>query len=278
MVTPSFTMVRLPQTVPLVFLDTSVLKHSADRLIRGRVHKKTVKWGDMAVTMDVTQSVEVYPNARVSPTLAEEVRFLPLIADLAKTGRIRLTTHFEVDWEFGGLPNTDDPRGRLYGAPVERGPDPFPYSRIVAGWQESSAGRDLQFEFVRGIRFPRFLELKRAVGANETSRHYKNQLLDAFHILCAEAATADFFLTTDMKLVRHVSGHKSHPPSCNVLTPARLVKALIARRALRLRDVAYYFIRTIKGRRRPPSDSAAEELVALGKRLERQGYFDKRSD
>lgn len=214
-------MVRLPQTVPLVFLDTSVLKHSADRLIRGRVHKKTVKWGDMAVTMDVTQSVEVYPNARVSPTLAEEVRFLPLIADLAKTGRIRLTTHFEVDWEFGGLPNTDDPRGRLYGAPVERGPDPFPYSRIVAGWQESSAGRDLQFEFVRGIRFPRFLELKRAVGANETSRHYKNQLLESMYALCMEptescgksSKTRCFFRRGSYGIGRREGHHRRGPGS-----------------------------------------------------------------
>ena len=71
------------QGLPLIFLDTSVLKHSADRLIRGRNHKVTRMWGDKPVTLNVTQFVEVYPNARVHRTLADELRYLPFVADLA---------------------------------------------------------------------------------------------------------------------------------------------------------------------------------------------------
>src|ERR1700722_19644829 len=87
---------------PLIFLDTSVLKHAADRLIRGRRRKVTRQWGNTSVSMDVTQFVEVYPNARVQGPLVAELRSLPLIAGLAKTGRLRLVTHAEVQFEFWG--------------------------------------------------------------------------------------------------------------------------------------------------------------------------------
>ena len=102
---------------PLVFVDTSVLKHSADRLIRGRSRKVTRYWGDTSVTMDVTQFVEVYPNARVKRPLIEELPMLPLIADLAKTGRVRLVTHTEARAEFWRLPKTDDCLGDFTARP-----------------------------------------------------------------------------------------------------------------------------------------------------------------
>lgn len=265
------------QAPPLIFLDTSVLKHSADRLIRGRTHKVTRMWGDKPVTMDVTQFVEVYPNANVNSTLAEELQYLPYIADLAKTGRVRLTTHQEVKFEFWGLPKTDDPRGRFHGAPIEEGPDPFPYGRLIAGWSAVPKS-DPQFDFVNGITHPRFQQLQQAVGAQASSGHYKNQLLDAFHLLCAETAAAEFFLTTDLKLVRHVSQHKRYPPACRVVSPAQLVHAMITQRQVRLRDVLGFVIRTLRARRRPPSDSPMEELVALGKRLEKGGHFGEKRE
>jgi len=263
------------QGPPLIFLDTSVLKHSADRLIRGRIHKMTRMWGDMPVTMDVTQFVEDYPNARVHRTLADELRYLPFIADLAKTRRVRLTTHQEVKLEFWGLPKTDAPRGIFYGAPIERGSDPFSYGRYIAGWS-AIAKSDPQFDFVKGITHSRFQQLQQAVGTQANSSHYKNQLLDAFHILCAETVSAEFFLTTDLKLIRHVSRHRRYPPICRVVSPAQLVRALIVDGHLQLRDVLQFVIRTIRARRRPPSDSPLEELVALGKRLEKGGHFDKK--
>ena len=263
------------QGLPLIFLDTSVLKHSADRLIRGRNHKVTRMWGDKPVTLNVTQFVEVYPNARVHRTLADELRYLPFVADLAMTGRVRLTTHQEVMFEFWGLPKTDDPRGRFYGAPIELGPDPFPYGRLIAGWS-AIAKNDPQFDFVKGITHPRFQQLQQAVGTHANSNHYKNQMLDAFHILCAETSGAEFFLTTDLKLIRHVSQHKRYLPTCRVVSPAQLVRALIADRHLRLRDILQFVIRTMRARHRPPSDSPIEELVALGKRLEKGGHFNEK--
>jgi hypothetical protein len=84
--------------------------------------------------------------------------------------------------EFWRLPKTDDPRGQFYGAPIEWGPDPLNYGRIMAGWSAIHK-TDPQLDFVKGITHPRFQELKLATEANPDSGTYRNQLLDAFHIL-----------------------------------------------------------------------------------------------
>jgi hypothetical protein len=260
---------------PLIFLDTSVLKHSADRLIRGRKCKVTRQWGDIPVSVDVTQFVEVYPNARVKGPLTQEFPYLPLIADLAKTGRVRLVSHAEVRMELWGLPKTDDPRGLFHGAPIEWGPNPLEYGRVVAGWSAIQR-TDPQLDFLKGITHLRFQELKVATGANPGSGKYKNQLLDAFHIWCAEEASAKYFLTTDLKLVRLISQHKAHPPSCRVITPSQLARSLITHRELRVRDAVRFVFRSIRARRHPPSNDPTEQLLALGKQLEKGGYYDRK--
>jgi hypothetical protein len=260
---------------PLIFLDTSVLKHSADRLIRGIKRNVTQQWGDISVSMDVTQFVEVYPNARVTGPLVKEFTFLPLIADLAKTGKVRLVTHAEVRMEFWGLPKTDDTRGLFHGAPVEWGPNPLEYGRVVAGWSAYQK-TDPLMDCLKSISDPRFLQLKAATGANSASKNYKNQLLDAFHIWSAEAASAKYFLTTDLKLVRLMAHYKAHPPACKVLAPVQLVRSLIANRELRVRDAIRFIFRSIRARRQPASDHPSEQLLALGKRLEKGGYYDSK--
>lgn len=263
----------MTNATPTVFLDTTALKFAAERIIRGRQRPVTTRWGDQTLTFNVTQFVEHFPNAYARPELQKEQRHLPLLAHLARKGRIRLVTHFEVYEEFWGLPKTDDSRGVFYGAPIERVNGPFEYSRIMCGW--SPFPRDYQFEFLRGVSHPRYKQLQVAVGANEESRKFKNQLLDAFHICCAEAAKAEYFLTLDQKLIRHVSGHKRWPPTTRVLSPTELVKLLIRGRHVRFRDVLTYLRTERQARRKPPS-GPYEDLVKLGKRREKRGYYDEK--
>jgi len=270
----SFTRLLEPRSpdLPIIFLDTSALKFASERLIRGRVVPATAKWGGHEVRINVTQFVERYPNSKVDVKLAAEIRKLPFIAHLARVGRIRLTTHFETLWEFFGLPKTDDPRGRFYGAPIERAPDPFIYGRVVAGGTAKSV--DHQFEFLRFVRHPRYDQLKTAVGASVASGRYRNQLLDAFHLLCAEAAQADYFLTLDFKLMRHVAGHRRWPPSVQLVRPSSLAMILMRRGNARVRD-SLTFARHLARERSNPSDHPFEELVRLGKQLERSGRFKR---
>jgi hypothetical protein len=262
-------------SAPLVFLDTNVLKFAAERLIRGRVRPSTVKWGDQNVTMNVTQFVEVFPNARADSRLRAELQRLPFLAHLARTGKIRLATHTEVWWEFYGLPKTDDARGVFYGAPIERCSDPFPYGRIMAG---GTTGREIdhQFEFLKGISQPRYNQLKIAVGVNAEAKGFKNQLLDAFHLLCAETSRADYFLTLDFKLLRHLSTHKRYPPLVDALSPRHLTNKLIRLRNAGVRDAFKYCWHQLRTRNSKTNDPY-EQLVDFGKTLEDRGYFDNSS-
>lgn len=264
---------KAPFRPATVFLDTVTFKYASERLIRPRLRPVTHRWGDQEVTVNVTQYVEVFPNAGLHGNTAKHVEILPFIAYLAKVGRVALQTHKEVEFESWGLPKMDDPRGRFYGAPIGETPDPFPYGRTISGW--SPLGKvDWQFEFVRGIQHPRFEQLKRAVGAMPESRSYKNQLLDAFHVLCAESAKVDFFLTVDLALVRNVTRYKKAPVTIRVVTPKDLLMSLLKSRHARIRDVLRY-VRYERRARRTPTDHPNEQLLSLGKTLQERGYFDK---
>jgi hypothetical protein len=53
----------------------------------------------------------------------------------------------------------------------------------------------------------RFLELQKITGAFQGKRGVqRNQLLDAFHLWCAEHNKCDFFLSLDFKLATHTKG------------------------------------------------------------------------
>jgi len=85
-----------PYVLAMVFLDTSVLKHTAQTLVRGFVRPSTAKWGDQDVTFQVTQFREINTHERIDENLRRHTILLPLIAQLAKRGRIVLVTHTEV--------------------------------------------------------------------------------------------------------------------------------------------------------------------------------------
>lgn len=262
---------------PRVFLDTSALKHAAERLIRARKRPVTTQWGNTRVTVDVAQFVEWYPAANVNETLRAEISRLPLIAYLAKRGRIRLCTSHDVLQEFWELPKTDDPRGRFCGAPIEHLSDLFEYPRVYAyhglPWVKRKSLKEQQMDFLASLSHPRFEQLKVAVGASAQASNYRNQLLDAYHIQSAEAAGCDYFLAIDLKLIRHISRHRRFPPTVSVVSPTMLQDRLIRSRHLRLGDVFGLLRDRWKSRKRP-SDSPLEDLVALGERLEKKGYYD----
>lgn len=256
---------------PLVFLDTTALKFASERIVRGRERPVTIKVNGRDVTYRVKQYVEIFPNASARPQQQQEIQWLPFIAYLAKSARLRLTTHIEVLIEFWNIPKTDDSRGRFYGAPIENAKGPFEYSRAWGGAGVSD--RDPQFEFVLQLRHTRFDQLKKAVGANAESTSYKNQLLDAFHLLCAESERADYFLTLDEKLIRHVRQHKRWPPTVQVVNPTELVGVLCRRNVVRWRDRLGY-ARERRALTRHPPKAAFHDLVVLGQRLEKSGCFD----
>jgi len=209
---------------PTVYLDANVYKFAATRLLRVFPREQTVTWGNRTVTTTVDDFGYLNPNERILNTdLKAEAGLLQKVANMAKSGRLILMVQSETQLETWGLPNMDSEDGPMYGAPVVDGDAPIHYARIVAGGGESAD--DYQLDFLRSLRDSRFLELQRATGAYQgAGRLNSNQLLDAFHLWCAEHNHCDYFLTLDFKLQR-VLKRSSMELSVSVVRPSELLQA-----------------------------------------------------
>jgi hypothetical protein len=152
-----------------------------------------------------------------------EAKLLPQIAALAHEGAIELVIQNETLVELSGLPRSS---GKLFfGAPVKHVSAPFEYGRIV--FSSSGDSEKLQYDFLARIRDSRFIALQKACGAYQGELPPpRNQLLDAFHVWCAEASHCTHFLTCDMSLVGYVHRQKRHVPAVRVILPSQLLAAL----------------------------------------------------
>ena len=215
----------MPQQPPSVFLDTNLLKFSVDRLHRLFPTKQPVNWGGQTLTLDVHVPATVLPNETIdNPELKSEVKLLPRIGELGHEGRIRLLIQEEVFIESWRQKNMGDSRGPFFGSPITRVKAPVEYGRVVAAGFGGRSGRDLQIDFLKGIKVPRFEQLQKACGAYQGEGKYaENELIDAFFLWCAEAAEADYFLTCDFDLIEHVKGHKRFPPKIALVKPSTLL-------------------------------------------------------
>lgn len=254
-----------------VFLDTTVLKLAADRVIRGFTRQKTVMWGEDRATIPLVQFRTVWLPAKPGAQ-AEDAALLPILAHLAIQNRIELLWHLDGALEFAGLPKTDSPQGRLFGAPITWAKDPGPWGRTIAGAGKSM--KEHQLDFLRSHRDPRFLALQVAVGVKAGSNHADNQLLDAWHLWCAERAEADYFLTCDYKLIRHLDGHRRTQPNVSVVTPRQLLADLVQSRRVGVLDILRALGTELWLRFRRTPRMGLEGLAALGDDLEARNFYD----
>lgn len=166
------------------------------------------------------------PNERISNTdLKAEAGLIQKVAEMAKSGRLMLMIHFETQLETWGLPHMDSEDGSLYGAPLVDADAPIHYGRTSAGGGKSAY--DHQLEFLQSLRVPRFLELQRATGAYQgPGKLNRNQLLDAFHLWCAEHNSCNYFLTLDFKLQR-VLERSPTELNVSVVRPSQLLQAVV---------------------------------------------------
>jgi hypothetical protein len=197
-----------------VFLDTAVAKHSirARTVLKPTRHQVNILGRLQEVV--VQEIVKIDPAASVEPRLRAQIDLLPEVVRRARVGDIELVWNIETQLEFfeiylypgGGTSELLDAVKVIEG--------PIKYDRAITPMSPLSGetSRSLRTDFLRGLDCPRFLELQRACGAFQGDHGVnENQLVDAFHIWCAEAADASHFLTTDFRLVRAVRGHKTAP-------------------------------------------------------------------
>lgn len=215
-------------SAPSVFLDTNVLKASVDTRQVLVPEPQKLDWGGREFEVQVHRPVYVNQNikylAQGKRERFEDTVALRFIAALAKEGKIRLLMHQEVLFELMGLPRTVG-GPKFYGAPIQNVEGPFQYGRIAF----DGSGRDYQYEFLCSVDHARFTELQRACGAYQGADKppQRNQLLDAFHVLCAESASATYFLTLDDKLIRVLMSRSPRKTLVTLVTPKRLLVSLV---------------------------------------------------
>ena len=145
-----------------------------------------------------------WPNDFIknNPDLKSEADLLPRAAELGKAGAVEYVMSMEtVVGESWNLPDMDSKSGRFYGAPIAIVDVPFDGGRLVGGVGINR--KDEQLRFFTSIKDKRFLELQKMTGAYQGKRPTnQNQLLDAFHLWCAELNGCEFFLTLDFTLIK----------------------------------------------------------------------------
>jgi hypothetical protein len=209
-----------------VYLDTNIFKFSATRLLRFYPREVSLAWGGKLQSSIVHDLVTVNPNDRISdPDLRREVELLPKVAALATGGIVEFVINVETLMEVWGLPDLDSETGRFYGAPYKGVDAPVEYGRIM--FDCGTHYKDLQLEFLLSLKHERFNKLQRITGAYQgANKTNKRQLLDAFHLWCAEHNNCDFFLSLDFTLARVVEKSKSKP-AVPIVRPSELLGRFI---------------------------------------------------
>ena len=118
----------------------------------------------------------------------------------------------------------DSETGKFFGAAIGFIEAPFKYERVMGGL--GIDGKAEQYKFLSSIRDSRFLAIQRATGAYQGAQPLNhNQLIDAFHIWCAESAGCSHFLTLDFKL-QHTLAQSKLEIQVSVLRPSALITAI----------------------------------------------------
>ena len=200
-----------------IFLDAMILRFAVAE--EPAITKQTMRWGDRDITLDVSATV---PRPRLQGWIQYEIDCLPRIAEFVRCGQLEPCINNELRLEvaclkFGGLVVSE--LSVFHGIRFRSLNDPFPYSRVVASALHSSTEVDDMRESVFASDFDRrFNDIKQAAGGNKNA--------DAFHILSAERAAVDYFVTTDKALINSLRNQRQVQLALKLVYPSELLRDL----------------------------------------------------
>ena len=119
-------MAAVISTACRVYLDTSALKFSIDRIEGWTPFEKIVKWGGREFSVTVHKPAVVRPIENITnEELKSEAQLLRRIAELAQEGRIELLVQNETMIELWGLPRAGVGNTFFFGCPYYTGEGAF---------------------------------------------------------------------------------------------------------------------------------------------------------
>lgn len=214
--------------VPKVLVDTSILRNATSGRVILVERDQEVTWGDRTFNVAVAEPMEDDRVERLSSDhsrLKSEVRSLKAVFRAARQDRILLLVSDCVGFESWNLRNLADGRGLLQGAPFLNVKGPIEPTFTIGGTVP------FKTSLVNGLLHSnddRFKELQSQCGAlrGDGQEPDENQILDAYHFWTAEFIEADYFLTTDFKLVKRLRGQPDHQSSVEIVMPSELLEKL----------------------------------------------------
>jgi predicted nucleic acid-binding protein len=199
-----------------ILVDASVLSDAVD--LRWSQQARTVEWGAASQTWSATV---LEPKAPEAAWLQDQINALPAIVAFARSGRVQLFTSPELDFELWEGPPDALRRTSLNffeGVEFATTPIPIKYARVVVSYMDKERdAKARRTQFFAGLSDPRLDELRAALGANKAA--------DTFHILTAERAGLDGFLTNDRRLLNTVAQSKLKL-GVRVMSPVLLLEIL----------------------------------------------------
>lgn len=211
-----------------VFLDANIFKFSATSQVRMFPRESEINWGGVREKVTVHDIRTINPNDYLeNEELKYEASLLEKLASMGHSGLVKYYTHAEAEFETWNLPRMGSKTGRFYRAPISEAKSPIEYSRIFA--QASIDSQQTQYAFLSALQDKRFLDIQKIVGAYQgKSLPNRNQLLDAFHIWCAESNNIDYFLTMDFKLAKVCQfPRNTEKLGIKVVKPSQLLKDVV---------------------------------------------------
>lgn len=239
-----------------VYVDANIIQHSDVDRTYWLPEDRTLDWGGFAVETRTYPRYEVIDkrSSMTNDKLRRELVALQLLAQFDRLADVRFFQQFETGLEANYRPGVSPP---LFGASIVWAASPIPYARAVLGF-----GARPQLEFIQSIDHPRFRYFQKLSGVQPgmSEQRRRAQMLDAWHLWCAERNECGFFLTMDFKLIKMLSGidrttsHDQPRTPLRVIEPSRLLVEAARRlplwRTARVLAKGLWDIRRTVGRRR----------------------------
>lgn len=194
-----------------VFIDACIFQHAGQPTKREK-EDRSLMWGGHEVRFEV----EVESPRKVDSGLLDEMGCLRRLGPWIYTGQVVLFSSLHAALELPAarshLVLSRDRGGRQ--TPIEIGivEDHLPSSAPIL-----SSGASIE-QLLAMNPDPRFREIQEGIG--------KDKMVDAYHILAAERAGLDFFLTTDRKLLNSIRNPKHIGLSVREVSPCELIGVL----------------------------------------------------
>ncbi len=203
-----------------IYVDANILQNSDVGRTSWLPEERSVNWGGTTFMSTSYPRYEVWDkriNIRNRELLKESLA-IQLLARFDRLPTVHFLQQYETQLETKYMPGASVP---LFGAKVLSAGNPIPYARALSGFGASS-----QSEFVEKVNHSRLRYFQKLVGVQKGmgEKRRRAQILDAWHLWCAEYNQCAFFLTMDFKLVRMLQKAGSAKASSQPPTPVRAVK------------------------------------------------------